>query len=69
MSDGSGLLEDPSSAWDIWCERHPSTAPCSGECAYYRLCDCGEHYYCLANDEFYDIDDEGEECPSFEAKR
>lgn len=55
---------DPNAPWN-----KPECAVCSDDCVYYRLCDCGEHAYCIANDEFYRVEDDDMECPSFRGRR
>ncbi|MEG0324479.1 MAG: hypothetical protein RR547_02800 [Raoultibacter sp.] len=36
------------------------------DCKNQRLCPCGDWWFCMADDEFYD-EDEGD-CPSFEGR-
>ena len=55
---------DPNAPWN-----KPERAVCSDDCVYYRLCPCGNNIYCIANDEFYYVEDDDMECPSFTRKQ
>lgn len=54
---------DPTAPWN-----QPEGGFCSSDCISYKPCPCGSWIYCVANDEWFEPREDGDEYECFEPR-